>query len=134
MQELRKVIGDYSLFLDDVLSRVEEEGFDLDDFVQLDHMCYRTISNENYTQKKAELDKVAKLLVETMVNGRPISTFKLAEPIIHKTWRIDAVELPAPKPDTKYKEGLEHVEFVLYDDIPTFLKKYEGKTLTPKLV
>jgi uncharacterized protein len=68
---------------------------------------------------------VASLLGETQVNGRPICTFRLTEPVIHTPWRIDAIELPAPKTGFTHKEGLEHVEFVLFDDIPTFLQKNE---------
>lgn len=127
MPDLQEVIGDYPTFLDDILSRVEAEGFDLADFVQMDHMCYRTVTAENYHQKKNELQTVARLLGETMVNGRPISTLRLHEPVIHGRWRVDAIELPAPKPGSEHREGLEHVEFVLFDDIPTFLQKYEGK-------
>jgi predicted metalloenzyme YecM len=127
MSELAQIIGDYPSFLDDILGRVIAEGFDLSDFIQIDHMCYRTISLENYHSKKIELASVAKLLGETMVNDRPISTFRLNTPVRHATWRIDAIELPAPKKGNEYQEGLEHVEFVLYDDIPTFLGKYEGK-------
>lgn len=127
MTELTQIIGDYPAFLDDILERVKTEGFDLADFVQIDHMCYRTTSTENYEDKKSELTSVAKLLGETLINGRPISTFRLNEPVIHSPWRIDAIELPAPKAGSEHQEGLEHVEFVLFDDIPTFLKKYEGK-------
>lgn len=127
MPELKEVIGDYPTFLDDILAKVVEDGFDLTDFVQIDHMCYRTVSAENYAQKKSELEAVAKLLGETMINGRPISTFRLNEPVLHDPWRIDSIELPAPKAGAEHVEGLEHVEFVLYDDIPTFLKKYEDK-------
>lgn len=127
MSELTQIIGDYPNFLDDILNRVKTEGFDLADFVQIDHMCYRTISSENYEDKKIELESVAKLLGETLINGRPISTFRLNKPVIHSPWRIDAIELPAPKAGSEHQEGLEHVEFVLFDDILTFLKKYEGK-------
>jgi predicted metalloenzyme YecM len=127
MPDIKKVIGDYQTFLDDILTRVVGEGFDLGDFVQIDHMCYRTISAENYAQKKTELEGVARLLGENMINGRPISTFRLREPLIHKPWRIDAIELPAPKTGAEYTEGLEHIEFVLYDDLSDFLKKYDGK-------
>lgn len=127
MSNLKEIIGDYPAFLDAILTKVVDDGFDLSDFVQIDHMCYRTVSSENYAQKKGELEAVAELLGETMVNGRPISTFRLNEPVLHRPWRIDAIELPAPKAGVEHAEGLEHVEFVLYDDIPTFLKKYEGK-------
>jgi predicted metalloenzyme YecM len=127
MTRLNEVIGDYSAFLTEILGRVEAEGFDFGDFVQIDHMCYRTVSVENYHAKVDELINVAKLLGETTVNGRPISTFRLNEPVVHECWRIDSIELPAPKTGAVHTEGLEHVEFVLYDDIPMFLKKYDGK-------
>lgn len=127
MPSRETVLGDYPKFLDEILELVGSEGFDLADFSQMDHMCYRTVSAENYEQKKRELSSIARLLGETTVNGRPISTFRLGEPVRHAGWRIDAIELPAPKPGSEHAEGLEHVEFVLYDDIPTFLKKYEGK-------
>jgi predicted metalloenzyme YecM len=127
MNKLEDIVGDYTSFLEEILARTEAEGFDFSDFLQIDHMCYRTTSNENYQQKKDELTEVAALLGETMINDRPISTFRLTEPVRHGQWRIDAVELPAPKVGSEHTEGLEHVEFVLYDDIPTFLKKYEGK-------
>lgn len=127
MSKLEAVIGDYPTFLDTILARVVEDGFDLSDFVQIDHMCYRTVSAENYAQKKDELEVVSKLLGETMVNGRPISTFRLNQPVRHDAWRIDAIELPAPKAGAEHTEGLEHIEFVLYDDIPAFLQKYAGK-------
>lgn len=127
MTELKEVIGDYSEFLEDILGRVTAEGFSLSDFVQIDHMCYRTTSIDNYNKKKRELTDVAKLLGETTVNNRPISTFRLHDPVIHPPWRIDAIELPAPKTDNQHHEGLEHIEFVLYDDFSTFLDKYSGK-------
>lgn len=127
MAELEKIIGDYESFLGNILGRVADDGFDLADFVQIDHMCYRTTSIKNYEDKKIELASVAKLLGETLINGRPISTFRLNEPVIHSPWRIDAIELPAPKAGSEHQEGLEHVEFVLFDDIPTFLKKYKDK-------
>lgn len=127
MRATQEVIGDYTAFLDEILALTEAEGFDMGDFSQIDHLCYRTTSRENYRQKQAELQGIAQLLGETMVNGRPISTFRLQEPIRHQGWRIDALELPAPKAGAEHGEGLEHVEYVLYDDIPTFLKKYDGK-------
>lgn len=127
MSALEQVIGDYTSFLDDILGRVKDEGFDLADFVQIDHLCYRTTSTENYAEKKVALATVGKLLGETLINGRPISIFRLNVPILHTPWRIDAIELPAPKAGKDHAEGLEHIEFVLYDDISTFLKKYDGK-------
>ena len=132
MSELKEIIGDYPAFIDDIVLRVVKEGFEPSDFTQMDHICYRTVSMHNYRDKKEQLSAVAQLLGETIVNERPISTFRLHEPIIHEPWRIDAIELPAPKPSKPTAEGLEHVEFVLFDDIPTFLKKYAGKNFDLK--
>lgn len=132
MTNPKEIIGDYTAFLDEILARVEKEGFDFGDFVQIDHMCYRTGSWESYLQKKDELSAVAQLLGETAVNGRPIATFRLNRPVMHGPWRIDAVELPAPKEGSGYAPGLEHIEFVLYDDIPAFLRKYADKPFKTK--
>jgi len=128
MADLKNIIGDYETFLDEILDQVTRAGFDLTDFVQIDHMCYRTTSLDNYRQKQQELAKVSTLQAETMVNERPISTYRLTTPVKHGQWRIDAIELPAPKAGAEYPEALEHIEFVLYDDIPTFLQKYRDKT------
>ncbi len=127
MDETQEIIGDYKTFLDDILARIKSEGFDMADFSQIDHMCYRVSTVEAYQQKKIDCEAIGILLTETMINNRPISTFRFKQPIVHKGWRIDALELPAPKEGSDYTEGLEHIELVLYDDIPTFLKKYEGK-------
>lgn len=51
---------------------------------------------------------------------------------MHGTWRIDAVEAPAPKPGDAYADGFEHVECVLYDDMAAFLEKYPGKPFVTK--
>ncbi|MEX1112713.1 MAG: VOC family protein [Candidatus Andersenbacteria bacterium] len=127
MSSLKEIIGDYDSFLDEILALIAEEGFKTEDLAQLDHVCYRTVSYSNYEQKKKELKTVALLLGETVVNNRPIATFRLIEPIIHNRWRIDAIELPAPKPGSKYLEGLEHVEFVIFDDMQKFVAKYSHK-------
>jgi uncharacterized protein len=127
MDMLQDIIGDYHSFLERILKETVDEGFDLADFVQMDHMCYRAASIESYEAKKQALATVAKLLNVTQVNGRPIATFRLFEPVFYKNWRIDAVELPAPKEGAKREEGLDHVEFVLFDDKEDFLKKYSHK-------
>lgn len=127
MTNLKEIIGDYDAFLSEILSLVAKEGFKEKDLAQLDHICYRTVSLSNYEQKKNELCFVANLLGETTVNNRPIATFRLIEPIIHAGWRIDAIELPAPKQGSTYPEGLEHVEFVIFDDIKGFTTKYPSK-------
>ncbi len=134
MDALQEIIGDYEVFLDDALEQIEDKGFDINDFSQIDHLCYRTDSEQNYQEKKSELEIVANLLTESTINGRLISTYRLIEPIFYDIWRIDVIELPAPKTNSPYDEGLEHLEMVIYDDIPTFLQKYTGMPFDLKSV
>lgn len=125
--DLQAIIGDYRAFLKKILQEVATEGFDLSDFVQLDHLCYRVASLEAYEIKKRELSTLGTLLGENQVSGRPIAVFRLRQSIIYEKWRVDTVELPAPRKGSPMKEGLEHIEFVLYDDMAEFLAKYAGK-------
>jgi predicted metalloenzyme YecM len=127
MDELQNIIGDYTSFLKQILGEIEDEGFDLADFVQMDHMCYRVPSMVRYELKKHELSKTNKLLGEAQINARPIAVFRLSNPVLFGKWRIDTLELPAPKEGMETNERLEHVEFVLFDDIETFLNKYSDK-------
>ncbi len=127
MNDLHPIIGDYEVFLQGILERVATADFDFGDFSQLDHLCFRTSSLDNYQQKKQQLSAVGELLGEVQVNARPIAVFRLHQPIRFETWRIDAIELPAPKPGQTTIEGLQHIEFVLYDSTEAFLAKYAGK-------
>ncbi len=127
MPALQTIIGDYSTFLDTIIQKIGAAGFDFADFSQMDHMCYRAVSDENYQYKKQELQQVGTILAETMVNGRPIVTVRLHEPVRHSNWRIDAIELAAPKEGQPMREGLDHVELVLYDSFDTFLGKHPDK-------
>lgn len=134
MNNLQNTIGDYEQFLTSTLTRVEQEGFDVADFTQLDVLCYRTSSQDNYVQKKKELSKIGELLSEAIVSGRPIATFRLNDPIYYAGWRIDAIELPAPKAGSEKPEGLEHIQFVLYDDLKTFMQKHQDKEFDTRAI
>lgn len=108
---LNTIISDPKIFLDQLFSLIEKAGMSVDEYF-LDHICYRVGSEAEYQQKKAELHEHGDMLIESMVNGRMIATFKLHSPILYKNRKIDVLELPAPKPGHAYASGLEHVEFV----------------------
>lgn len=78
----------------------------------IDHLCYRATSLESYQALKNDFSKFGDLLIESQVNGRPIATYKLREPIFYKGYAIDVVELPAPKSGKTTIEGFEHAEVV----------------------
>lgn len=124
-KDLKNIIGDYKAFLDKVFQRVEEIGIDVHSFY-IDHLCYRVETIEKYEELKNSLLGLGSQISENIINGRPISIFKLNQPIIYKNLVIPCVELPAPKPTIHYKEGLEHVEFVVDQSIDNFMKLYSG--------
>jgi uncharacterized protein len=87
---------------------------------QIDHVCYRVASLERYEECKNQFVKMGTLLAETSVNGRPIATYRLKNPLqamgeYEKKFEVFVVEIPAPKPNTHYPEGFEHVEIVVAD-------------------
>jgi uncharacterized protein len=123
MKTLHEVIGDPVLFLDDIFNQLADIELDVEKYF-LDHICYRVASAEEYHHKKAELAPLGNLLIESMVNGRLIATYKLNSPIVYKNRLIDVIELPSPKPGHAYKSGLEHVEFVTKDPLQKIVDRY----------
>ena len=78
-----------------------------------DHLCYRVDSQERYQEMKTLLGGWgSQLLAETEVNGRPIASYLLTNPIPFGNHRIRVLELPAPKPSAPHEEGFEHMELV----------------------
>lgn len=88
----------------------------LDPHWDVDHICYRVESRARYQELQQEFQNLGELLVETEVNGRPISTFRLKSPLMFQDHEIHLLELPAPKLHQMFKEGFEHIEVVC--DLP----------------
>ncbi|MBC7540465.1 MAG: VOC family protein [Bacteriovorax sp.] len=120
---LADVIGDYNFFLEDLFSKISEIELNVEKY-ELDHICYRVQSINEYKSKKEELSHFGELLIESMVNGRLISTFKLIEPIAFKNRKIFLIELPSPKSMHSYANGLEHVEFVTKEPLQKIVDRY----------
>lgn len=127
-KSLTEIIGDPLIFLKDLFSMLSDIELDVEKY-ELDHICYRVESLDEYKQKKDELNDLGELLVESMVNGRLISTFKLINPIEFEKRKIYLIELPAPKKGHAYASGLEHVEFVTKEPLQKIIEKYPNTLL-----
>lgn len=113
-------------FVGNINRGLDELKIDRSLLVEADHLCYRVETEARYHELLAELSQSAVLLGEQTVNGRPIATFQLSEPLDVGGWRISYLELPAPKPGSEYVEGLEHVEFVvLGGDLDRFKRVHQ---------
>ncbi len=107
----------------DVLEKLKNLNLDVSSF-EMDHVCYRVETEKEYRESFELLSSLGTLLVEDMIGGRLISTFKLNEPItVDSTRQVRLVELPMPKPGTYYPTGWEHAEFVIGKDadLETFM-------------
>lgn len=81
----------------------------------IDHICVRIKSEDGIDSLKEQLVDVGKIISAVNVNGRQILLIQLNESLDLGPWKTYGVELPYPKPNHKYVDGWEHVEFVLSD-------------------
>jgi tRNA pseudouridine55 synthase len=114
---------DYTAFLDTIFADIKDVGIDVSGYV-CDHIGVRCASFADYERLKSDFTKVGTLAGEAEVVGRPISIFKLNQPIVYKGYVIPALELPAPKEGDSYQNGPEHVEFVITESFDEFMAKY----------
>lgn len=99
-------------FLEKVFEQLAQNKILLEKHWSIDHLCYRTATQDDYLNIKRQFESFSKLLIESEVNGRFISTFKLPYPIIFNEWEIDLIEIPAPKYGKQEINGFEHIEIV----------------------
>lgn len=120
---MHHTIPDHTLFLDKLMSAITHIGIDVSSFF-LDHICYRTETNEEYEEMKIFFSHHGDCIYESKIGWRMISLYKLFKPLEYKWREIPLVELPAPKSYNTHKSGWEHVEFVIPEDLSLFLKRY----------
>jgi predicted metalloenzyme YecM len=139
---MKELIGDYDLKIASINDVFETIGIDSDELSQLDHLCYRTETMEEYQKVLIDFKDLGRNLGEVMVEQRPISVIALSVPIVSGGWTVDFLEVAAPKPSSLYPSGLEHAEFVTrgllsdfearHRDLP-FIKNAMSRVLNPEL-
>lgn len=118
-------------FLKKIFQNLEGYKIDIKNW-EIDHLCYRTSSQENYSEVKETFHNLGQLLIESEVNGRLIATYKLEKPIFYEKWIIDLIEVPAPKPNKETIEGFEHIEVVIDENFDELLDKYSNINFNKK--
>ena len=95
------------------------------DILEIDHVCYRVGNSARYEHLKQQMGSFSVLLSEAFVNGRPIATFKMKNPLcISENIAISVVEIPSPKTGTFYAEGFEHIEAVVSCRLEEFMLRH----------
>ncbi|MCS3460026.1 MULTISPECIES: VOC family protein [Aeromonas] len=118
---LDEKLGPMAPFVIGLLRELDALGIDLCQ-PEIDHLCYRAASPGEYLLLSDCLADAGDLLVEGMIGGRPIATYRLHQPL-HIQMRskdgaaidtqVPCIELAAPKPGRNHQAGLEHIELVV---------------------
>ena len=91
---------------------------------EIDHVCYRTESLEDYVKTKNNFSKIGYFLGDTIVGGRAIACFELHRPIMTSQGLVSFIEVPAPKPGRKIESGYEHLEVVIDCTFEALMKSF----------
>ena len=117
-------------YLHELQTNLQAASYSIKSHWNIDHICYRTSSMDQYLKLKKEFSLFSQDLIESDINGRPITTFKLFEPLKFNDRSFDLLELPAPKPNKNTAEGFEHIEVVCdqsFSDLKIELSNFEFK-------
>lgn len=95
----------------------------------IDHICYRTKDLEEYERVKSDYSSENELLVESVVGGRLIATYKLSSPIRYKNYTIPLIEIPSPKEGRVAQSGFEHIEIVVKESFEDLQKRFSHLNL-----
>lgn len=128
-----QILWEHNTFIDEIFKNLENDKIDVSKF-ELDHICFRVWTLEEYFSYKNKLENISDLLTETTIWGRNISTFKLNNPIIYKNRNIYLIELPSPKKWSNYKSWYEHAEFVIDKSFEEFMQEYKNIKFNEKAI
>ena len=119
------------IFLESLINEAKSHGLEFPNN-SIDHLCYRCSNLQNYQETKEEMQANGKLLVESIVGGRDIATYKLNQPIIFENQSVDIIEVPSPKKGSPYDDGFEHFEVVINESFSSFMNKYPHLNFSTK--
>lgn len=120
-------------FLEQLFLELKADDADFSAY-PIDHICYRVHSLARYDFLREKLKQYGSVLTEKEINGRPITVFRLNAPFVFKEQKIDILELPAPKEESPYREGFEHIEMVIDLDFQAFQDKYNHLIFNTKAI
>jgi predicted metalloenzyme YecM len=112
-QDIHNQANHFSVRLDEALTKLGI--LDYCKSLVICHVCARIKNPDNATELKEKVSHVGTIISSAIVNKREILIIQLNVPLRISNWSVYGIELPYPKPNHSYEDGLEHVEFVLPD-------------------
>ena len=111
-------------FLERLDKTMQLHRLELEPHWDIDHLCFRTSTNERYQAVCKAMSQIGMCLSETCVNGRMIACFRIAMGFEFRGRTIDLIEVPAPKEGKHTAEGFEHIEVVVDCSFSTLESKF----------
>ncbi|HVJ63784.1 MAG TPA: VOC family protein [Bdellovibrionota bacterium] len=123
--DARDYLQEAPAFVERTVREAASVGLDLSE-LEIDHLCLRVETEAQYRHYCAQFSELGKLLSEALVNGRPIATYKLNEPVRTLGREIHCLEIPSPKAGAPYTLGFEHLECVVKIPLESFISAHDG--------
>ncbi|ERT10503.1 hypothetical protein O185_24510 [Photorhabdus temperata J3] len=127
--ELQDLVVDLVIFTQKLSQFRQRLNLDFDKY-QADHISLRCNDIAVAERWRKGFLQCGSLMSESIINGRPICLFDLAQPITVLNWQIDCVELPYPGKKAYAHQGWEHVELVL--PVAPEMLSVEARALLPQ--
>ena len=112
IEELQDLVADLARFTQAITGLAERIGLDIAPLVA-DHISLRCHQNTTAERWSTGFEACGTLFSESLINGRPVRLFKLAQPVCVAHWSFTLIELPWPGEKRYPHEGWEHIEIVL---------------------
>lgn len=112
IDELHDLVADLVRFTQSITGLADRIGLDIAPLIA-DHISLRCHQNATAERWQVGLEKCGHLFSESLINGRPVSLFKLEQPVCVANWAFTLIELPWPGEKRYPHEGWEHIEIVL---------------------
>jgi len=126
LNEISLTLGDCSAFYNRRIAQLRGLGIDASEY-EVSHIAFRAETLEEYLRVRDALELQCTANVENTWNGRLISKLLLREPLVLAP-RIGTslIELIPPIHQNDYRMGLEHIGFVVGDDLEDFGVKHRA--------
>lgn len=141
MHPIEKILGPIDPMLSELFNSAKNDWINLQPYL-IDHVCYRVATLDRYHELKWLISEYGVCIGEHVINGRPIATFLLHEPLRYDSFEIECIELPAPKTGKNYVEWWEHAECSVQMTPIKFMEMYPwivfgtdsiNKTINPEI-
>jgi predicted metalloenzyme YecM len=108
------------------VARCADLGMDVTGY-PVSHVAVRTRTWLDYARLRGQMERLSTANLENVWNGRPISKLMLREPVpVAPGAGVPLIELIPPFHQRVYRMGLEHIGFVVGDDVDDFSRRHRN--------